>query len=101
MVRIETDEDLQTFVLRVLEHRATTRRRRDLIGGRLQVHGSRRPAAAGTRRRAGSTKGAVTERAVAGRRQGRRPARARAASGAHPAGRDSARALGVPIEKER
>ncbi len=120
-VRISTDEDLHAFVLRVLKLAGNPKLRQDLISGRARFllaaapappgvagpaalppgvssRGDDLPGPAGRHR---VDKGAVTERTVA----------AAAAAGARlvlgpravltPLARDKARALGVPIEKER
>ena len=121
-VRISTDEDLHAFVLRVLKLAGNPKLRQDLISGRARFRLAAAPAPPGvawTRSlpppgvssrgddlpgpagRHRVDKGAVTERTVA----------AAAAAGARlvlgpravltPLARDKARALGVPIEKER
>jgi len=109
-VRIGSDDDLHAFALRVLKLADNPRLRRDLAGGRVRF----RLAAAGPAAQAAGSatgaeppasrrvdKGAVTERTVA----------AAAAAGVRlvlgpravltPLARDKARALGVPIDKER
>jgi hypothetical protein len=125
-VRLATDEDLHEFVLRVLRLADNPKRRRDLLAGRLRFtlapggHASAAaaglpaglpvptgvpgPAANGTRPDHGDhriDKGAVTERAV----QAAASAGVRLVLGPRavltPLARDRARALGVPIEKER
>ena len=125
-VRLTTDEDLHEFVLRVLRLADNPKRRRDLLAGRLRFtlapggHASAAaaglpaglpvptgvpgPAANGARPDRGDhriDKGAVTERAV----QAAASAGARLVLGPRavltPLARDRARALGVPIEKER
>jgi hypothetical protein len=127
-VRLATDEDLHEFVLRVLRLADNPKRRRDLLAGRLRFTlapgGHVSAAAAGTPRPAGLPvptgvpgpaangarpdrgdhridKGAVTERAV----QAAASAGVRLVLGPRavltPLARDRARALGVPIEKER
>ena len=113
-VRVSTDAELHEFALRVLRLADNPKRRRDLIAGRIrfrlagepsveagpaEVPGGRSPGSAQAVHRV--DKGAVTERAVA----------AAAAAGARlvlgpcavmtPLARDKARALGVPMEKER
>ena len=127
-VRLATDEDLHEFVLRVLRLADNPKRRRDLLAGRLRFtlapggHASAAaegtpvpagrpvptgvpgPAANGARPDRGDhriDKGAVTERAV----QAAASAGVRLVLGPRavltPLARDRARALGVPIEKER
>ncbi len=127
-VRLATDEDLHEFVLRVLRLADNPKRRRDLLAGRLRFTlapgGPASAAAAGTPVPAGLPvptgvpgpaangarpdrgdhridKGAVTERAV----QAAASAGVRLVLGPRavltPLARDRARALGVPIEKER
>jgi hypothetical protein len=99
-VRLSTDEELHAFVLRVLRLADNPKRRRDILGGRLRFTlGAAAPASPAVIQRV--DKGAVTERAVI----------AAAAAGARlvlgrravltPLARDKARALGVPVEKER
>ncbi len=107
-VRVGTDAELREFALRVLRLADNPKLRRDLIAGRVRFRlaggtstsaGIEVPAAGRAVHRV--DKGAVTERAVA----------AAAAAGAGlvlgpravltPLARDKARALGVPIEKER
>ena len=99
-VRISSDEDLQAFVLRILKLAGNPKLRQDLISGqaRFRLAGAAAAVPAVAHR---VDKGAVTERTVA----------AAAAAGARlvlgpravltPLARDKARALGVPIEKER
>jgi hypothetical protein len=99
-VRIETDDDLYAFALRVLKLADNPRLRRDLIGGRVRF-----ALAGGTTARAAEVhrvdKGAVTERAVAAAAK----AGARLVLGSRavltPLAKDKARALGVPIERAR
>jgi hypothetical protein len=96
-VRISTDEELHTFVLRVLKLAANPKLRGNLISGRARFRLAATPAAAAATHQ--MEKGAVTERLVA----------AAAAAGARlvlgpravltPLARDKARALGVPIER--
>jgi hypothetical protein len=127
-VRLATNEDLHEFVLQIMRLADNPKRRRDLLAGRLRftltpasltpapasltsAHGSSNgrgspvPADHG---RAGTSRadhrierGAVTERAV----QAAASAGARLVLGPRavltPLARDRARALGVPIEKER
>jgi hypothetical protein len=122
-VRLATDEELHKFVLHILALADNPKRRRDLLAGRLRftlAPGGRFTAAVGG---PGNTpgpvipagecgtgggpadhrieKGAVTERAV----QAAATAGARLVLGPRavltPLARDRARALGVPIEKER
>jgi hypothetical protein len=123
-VRVATDEELHQFVLQVLRLADNPKQRRDLLAGRLRFTlaaadrlmaggaggppPGTRPAAMGDHGEAGAgpadhrvEKGAVTERVVV----------AAASAGARlvlgpravltPLARDRARALGVPIEKER
>jgi hypothetical protein len=123
-VRLATDEDLHEFVLRVLRLADNPKRRRDLLAGRLRFTlapgGSAPsnpsagrpvptglPGGNGQRPDHGAApghridKGAVTERAV----QAAANAGVRLVLGPRavltPLARDRARALGVPIEKER
>jgi hypothetical protein len=107
-VRLLSDEDLHAFVLRVVALADNPKRRRDLLTGRLRFTLDGVPAAAGHSPAAGAgpgdhriEKGAVTERAV----QAAARAGARLVLGPRavltPLARDRARALGVPIEKER
>jgi hypothetical protein len=129
-VRLATNEDLHEFVLQIIRLADNPKRRRDVLAGRLRFmlatagfsppaagltparghwpangHGSPAPA---DHDRAGAgradhrvEKGAVTERAV----QVAASAGARLVLGPRavltPLARDRARALGVPIEKER
>jgi hypothetical protein len=99
-VRIDTDDDLHAFALRVLKLADNPKLRRDLIGGRIRFALAGR-AAAGPAATHRVDKGAVTERAVAAAAK----AGARLVLGPRavltPLARDKARALGVPIEKER
>ena len=124
-VRLATDEDLREFVLQVIRLADNPKRRRDLLAGRLRFtlaaagfsaapadlaphpeHGAASgrgsPAPAGTAQADHRIeRGAVTERAV----QAAASAGARLVLGPRavltPLARDRARALGVPIEKER
>jgi hypothetical protein len=117
LVRLSTDEELHQFVLRVLRLADNAKLRRDLISGRARFRLAATAAGTtpGTAPATTATaapgqaqatvhrvdKGAVTERIVS----------AAAAAGARlvlgqravltPLARDRARALGVPIEKER
>jgi hypothetical protein len=99
-VRLATDEELHEFVLHILALADNPKRRQDLLAGRhrftLAPGGA---AAAPAEHRV--EKGAVTERAV----QAAAAAGARLVLGPRavltPLARDRARALGVPIEKER
>jgi hypothetical protein len=124
-VRLATDEDLREFVLQIVRLADNPKRRRDLLAGRLRftvaaagfsaapaglaprpgyrsANGRGSPGAAG---HGGGDhrieRGAVTERAV----QAAASAGARLVLGPRavltPLARDRARALGVPIEKER
>jgi hypothetical protein len=128
-VRLATDEELHQFVLQVVRLADNPKRRRDLVAGRLRFtlaagpgdahagpvpdrvtlpHDGRSAPVTADGGPAGTSgadhrieRGAVTERAV----------QAAASSGARlvlgpravltPLARDRARALGVPIEKER
>jgi hypothetical protein len=118
-VRLATDAELHEFVLRVLALADNPKRRRDLLAGRLRFtlaaggdpaypaavaphggvvpHGGAAPGSGDHR----IEKGAVTERAVteAARSGARLVLGPRAVL--TPLARDRARALGVPIEKER
>ena len=101
VVRIETDDDLRDFALRVLKIADNPRLRRDLIAGRIRFRLPDQPAGAASRPAHRVDKGAVTERAVAeAARAGARLVLGRRAV-LTPLARDKARALGVPIEKER
>jgi hypothetical protein len=99
-VRLATDEELHEFVLQVIALAGNPKRRRDLLAGRLRftLAPAGTPAGAADHR---VEKGAVTERAV----QAAASAGARLVLGPRavltPLARDRARALGVPIEKER
>jgi hypothetical protein len=124
-VRLATDEDLRDFALQIVRLADNPKRRRDLLAGRLRFtlaaagfcaapaslvpHPGHGPAnGRGSAAHAGSghaghriERGAVTERAV----QAAASAGARLVLGPRavltPLARDRARALGVPIEKER
>ncbi len=98
-VRLATDAQLHEFVLHILALADNPKRRRDLLAGRLRFTlAPGAPAAPADHR---IEKGAVTERAV----QAAAAAGARLVLGPRavltPLARDRARALGVPIEKER
>jgi hypothetical protein len=98
-VRLATDQELHEFVLHILALADNPKRRRDLLAGRLRFTlAPGTPAAPADHR---IEKGAVTERAV----QAAAAAGARLVLGPRavltPLARDRARALGVPIEKER
>jgi hypothetical protein len=98
-VRLATDTELHEFVLHILALADNPKRRRDLLAGRLRFTlAPGTPAAPADHR---VEKGAVTERAV----QAAAAAGARLVLGPRavltPLARDRARALGVPIEKER
>jgi hypothetical protein len=99
-VRLATDEELHEFVLQVIALADNPKRRRDLLAGRLRftLGPARAPEGPADHR---IEKGAVTERAV----QAAASAGARLVLGPRavltPLARDRARALGVPIEKER
>jgi hypothetical protein len=99
-VRIETDDDLHAFALRVLELGDNPGLRRDLIGGRIRF-ALARSATASAAAVHQVDKGAVTERTVAAAAK----AGARLVLGPRavltPLARDKARALGVPIERPR
>jgi hypothetical protein len=117
-VRLATDEDLREFALQIVRLADNPKRRRDLLAGRLRFtlaaaglvldpghgpangHGSLGPAGTGQADHR-IERGAVTERAV----QAAAGAGARLVLGPRavltPLARDRARALGVPIEKER
>lgn len=97
-VRIDTDDDLHAFALRVLKLADNPRLRRDLIAGRLRftLARSATASAAAVHR---VDKGAVTERTVVAAAK----AGARLVLGPRavltPLAKDKARALGVPIER--
>ena len=99
-VRLASDEELHEFVLQVIALADNPKRRRDLLAGRLRftLGPPRGPQGPADHR---IEKGAVTERAV----QAAASAGARLVLGPRavltPLARDRARALGVPIEKER
>ena len=107
-VRIGSDADLREFALRVLKLADNPKQRRDLVAGRIRFRLAGPPEfrpetaqLAGQRAVHRVDKGAVTERTVT----------AAATAGARlvlgpravltPLGKDKARALGVPIDKER
>lgn len=101
-VRLRTDAELHDFVLRVLRLADNPARRADLVAGRLRFTLAGQDDGTG-----GSPvvqrvdKGAVTERAViAAARAGARLVLGPRAM-LTPLARDKARALGVPVEKER
>jgi hypothetical protein len=100
-VRLATDEELHAFVLHVLALADNPKRRRDLLAGRLRFTLTPGGQADGNAADHRVEKGAVTERAV----QAAASAGARLVLGPGamltPLARDRARALGVPIEKER
>jgi hypothetical protein len=117
-VRLATDEDLHEFALQIVRLADNPKRRRDLLAGRLRFTlasaGSGLAPVGGPVNGRGSLvpaghgggdhrieRGAVTERAV----QAAASAGARLVLGPRavltPLARDRARALGVPIEKER
>jgi hypothetical protein len=110
-VRLVTDEDLREFALQIVRLADNPKRRRDLLAGRLRftlAAAGFSAAPAGLVPHAGTghaghriERGAVTERAV----QAAATAGARLVLGPRavltPLARDRARALGVPIEKER
>ena len=99
-VRLATDEELHEFVRQVIALADNPKRRRDLLAGRLRFTLARAGAPEGPADHR-IDKGAVTERAV----QAAARAGARLILGPRavltPLARDRARALGVPIEKER
>jgi len=99
-VRMATDEELHEFVLQIIALADNPKRRRDLLAGRLRFTLAPAGAPAGQADHR-VEKGAVTERAV----QAAASAGARLVLGPRavltPLARDRARALGVPIEKER
>jgi hypothetical protein len=112
-VRLGSDQELDEFVLRILRLAEDPQRRQDLLAGRLRF--TLAPAASasgnGTLAPAGPPaatavirrveKGAVTERAViAAAKAGHRLVLGPGAV-LTPLARDKARALGVPVEKER
>jgi hypothetical protein len=98
--RLATDEELHEFVLQVIALADNPKRRRDLLAGRLRFTLALAGAPEGPADHR-IDKGAVTERAV----QAAASAGARLILGPRavltPLARDRARALGVPIEKER
>jgi hypothetical protein len=100
-VRLATDEELHAFVLQVLALADNPKRRRDLLAGRLRFTLAPGARADGNPADHRIEKGAVTERTV----QAAARAGARLVLGPRavltPLARDRARALGVPIEKER
>jgi len=100
-VRLSTDEDLHAFVLRVLRLADNPKLRGDLISGRARFRLAAQPDATAASPAHRVDKGAVTERAV----NAAAKAGARLVLGPRavltPLARDKARALGVPIEKER
>jgi hypothetical protein len=99
-VRVSTDSELHDFVLRVLRLADNPKVRRDLISGKARFRLAAGPGGAAAAPIHRVEKGAVTERVVAAAAQ----AGARLVLGRRavltPLARDSARALGVPIEKE-
>jgi hypothetical protein len=112
-VRLGSDRELHEFVLRILRLAEDPQRRQDLLAGRLRftldpaasasgngtLAAAGPPAATAVIRRV--EKGAVTERAViAAAKAGHRLVLGPGAV-LTPLGRDKARALGVPVEKER
>ncbi len=103
-VRLASDEELHAFVAEVLRLADDPRQRHDLLSGRLRFTlaspaGGRKPGPAPTVRRI--EKGAVTERAVlAAAKAGERLVLGPRAV-LTPLARDKARALGVPVQKER
>ena len=104
VVRLDTDAALHEFALRVLRLADNPKMRRDLIAGRIRFRlADESSVAAGATKGAVHRvdKGAVTERAVAAAAA----AEARLVLGPRavltPLAKDKARALGVPIERER
>lgn len=104
VVRLDTEAELHQFALRILRLADNPKMRRDLVAGRIRFRladETSGQAAATARPEHRVDKGAVTERAVA----------AAASAGARlvlgpravltPLAKDKARALGVPIERER
>lgn len=101
IVSLDTDADLDAFVRRVLKLADNPKARQDLIAGRVRFRLAGRAAGAATTAVHRVEKGAVTERAVAeAARLGARIVVGRRAV-LTPLARDKARALGVPIDKER
>ena len=105
-VRLSTDQELLEFVREVLRLAEDPQRRQDLLDGRLRftldpaasTHGNVPGVTPAIRR---VEKGAVTERAViAAAKAGHRLVLGPRAV-LTPLARDKARALGVPVEKER
>jgi hypothetical protein len=100
-VRLSTDDELHAFVLRVLRLADNPKLRRDLAGGRIRFSLAGQPAGPAAQAAHRVDQGAVTERTVAAAAR----AGARLVLGPRavltPLARDKARALGVPIEKER
>jgi DNA mismatch repair ATPase MutL len=100
-VRLSTNDELRAFVLQILRLAENPERRTDILAGRLRfvLAGPAGPAAPAVIHRV--DKGAVTERAVIGAAR----AGARLVLGPRavltPLARDKARALRVPVEKER
>ncbi|HEX9034923.1 MAG TPA: hypothetical protein VF834_24030 [Streptosporangiaceae bacterium] len=100
-VRISSDDELHAFALRVLKLADNPKLRRDLVGGRVRFSLAGKAAGEAALAVQRIDKGAVTERTVlAAARAG-----ARLVLGPRavltPLARDKARALGVPIDKER
>lgn len=99
-VRIETDDDLNAFARQVLRLADNPKLRRDLIAGRIRFAVAGPPAAASSAVHR-VEKGAVSERTVAAAAK----AGAKLVLGTRavltPLAKDKARALGVPIERER
>lgn len=100
-VRISSDDELHAFVLRVLKLSDNPKLRRDLIGGRVRFSLAGQSAGQAAQAVQRIDKGAVTERTVLAAAK----AGARLVLGPRavltPLAGDKARALGVPIEKER
>jgi len=100
-VRLSTNAELRAFVLQILRLADNPKRRSDILAGRLRfvLADAGGPAAPAVTHRV--DKGAVTERAVIGAAR----AGARLVLGPRavltPLARDKARALRVPVEKER
>lgn len=102
-VRLTTEEELHAFVVEVLRLAGDPQRRIDLLAGRIRFIPAQPAAGAGRRGQAVRRveNGAVTERAViAAARAGDRLVLGPRAV-LTPLARDKARALGVPVDKER
>jgi hypothetical protein len=100
-VRLGSDQELHEFVLRILRLAEEPQRRQDLLAGRLRFTLAPAGQSAGTAVVRRVERGAVTERAViAAAKAGHRLVLGPRAV-LTPLARDKARALGVPVEKER